>query len=122
MGQKEAKRAYCEFCHSRCRVVVHSEDGHLTEIEEDPTHPLVDNIFPPTRACLRLRGAKEWLYHPEHVNFPLKRAGEKGEGKWQRISWEQAFDEIAAKLAETRDKYGAEAIAPVARGGRMGNS
>ena len=73
MGQKEAKKAFCEWCHSRCRVVVHTEDGRLKEIEEDPSFPLCDNIFPPTRACLRLRGAYEFMYHPDRVNFPLKR-------------------------------------------------
>ncbi len=110
MGQKEAKKAFCEWCHARCRVVVHTEDGRLKEIEEDPSFPLCDNIFPPTRACLRLRGAYEFMYHPDRVNFPLKRAGEKGEGKWQPITWEQAFDEIAAKLGQIRDQYGAEAV------------
>ena len=107
---KESKRAVCEMCHSRCRVVVHSENGRLIDIEEDRSFPLVDNISPPTKACIRLRGAKEITYHPDRINFPLKRVGDKGEGKWQRIPWDQALDEIAAKLSEIKDGYGAEAI------------
>jgi anaerobic selenocysteine-containing dehydrogenase len=51
------------------------------------------------------------MYHPDRVNFPLKRAGERGEGKWQKISWEQALDEVAENLGKVKGKYGAESIA-----------
>jgi len=111
MAKEETKRAVCEMCHARCRVLVYSKNGRLVKIEEDRSNPLVDIVFPPTRGCLRLRGIQEWFYHPERVNFPLRRAGEKGEGKWQKISWEQAFDEITEKLKEIIQKYGPEAIA-----------
>lgn len=108
---KETKRAVCEHCHSRCRVLVHSENDRLTGFEEDRSYPLWDRIFPATRGCARLHGAKEMMYHPDRVNFPLKRAGKKGEGKWITISWEEAIDEIADKLKQVRQKYGAEALA-----------
>ena len=72
-----AKKSICQMCHARCRVLVYSENGRLTRIEEDPSDPRVNNIFPPTRACLRLRGCAEWLYHPDRINFPLKRGGER---------------------------------------------
>jgi len=107
----ETKRAVCEHCHSRCRVLVHSENGRLTSFEEDRSYPLWDRIFPATRGCARLLGAKEMAYHPDRVNFPLKRAGERGEGKWQRVSWDEALDEIAERLEQIRQKYGAEAVA-----------
>lgn len=107
----EMKRSVCEMCHSRCRVIVHSEKGRLVNIEEDRTFPAFDKIFPPTKACLRLRASGEMLYHPERIRFPLKRYGKKGEGKWQTISWNQAFDEIAKKIKEIKERYGAEAIA-----------
>ncbi len=61
--------------------------------------------------CLRRAAWKEWFYHPDRVNFPLKRVGERGEGKWERVSWEQALDDIAERLRSIRDNYGAEAIA-----------
>ena len=89
--EEEVKRAFCEMCHSRCRVVVHSKDGRLAKIEEDRSYPLVDAVFPPTRACLRLKGVKEEFYHPDRLKFPLKRMGEKGEGKWEQISWAKAL-------------------------------
>ena len=111
MGEEEVKRAFCEMCHSRCRVVVHSKDGRLAKIEEDSSYPLVDAVFPPTRACLRLKAVKEEFYHPDRLKFPLKRIGEKGEGKWEQISWPKALDEIAERLKNIKGKYGAEAVA-----------
>ncbi len=115
---QEVKSAVCMWCQARCRILVHSENGRLVKVEPDPSYPMVDTIFPPTRACLRLRGIKEFIEHPGRVHFPLKRAGERGGGKWQTISWEQALDEIAAKLAELKDKYGAETLAAQTGTGR----
>ena len=111
MGKEEIKRAFCEMCHSRCRVKVHSKNGRLVTIEEDRSYPLVDAVFPPSMACPRMRAAKEEIYHPDRLRFPLKRSGEKGGGKWEQISWGQALDEIAEKLKTIKDKYGAEAVA-----------
>jgi len=91
-------------------MLVHVENGRLVKIEIDRSYPLWDTISPPTSACPRHLAAKEIQYHPERVNFPLKRAGERGEGKWKTISWEQAFDEIAEKLGGIREEYGAEAV------------
>ncbi len=112
-------RSVCEMCHARCRVAVVSENNRLVRIEEDRTDPRVDNIYPPTRACLRRQGATEWMTHPDRINFPLKRIGERGEGKWQRVSWDQAFDEIAGKLSDIRQKHGAEALAMTQGTGRL---
>lgn len=103
--------AVCAMCHARCRLWVKSEDGHLVSIEEDASYPKAGRTWPPVAGCLRLRGAKEWMYHPDRVNYPQKRIGGKGEGKWQTIPWDQAFDEIAAKLAALKRQYGAETLA-----------
>lgn len=80
-------------------------------MEEDKSHPRSATTWPPTEACPRFRGAEEFMYHPDRLKFPLKRAGERGEGKWQQISWDRALDEIAGKLGELREKYGAETLA-----------
>lgn len=60
--------------------------------------------------CLRRNAAREYIYHPDRIRFPLKRVGERGENKWQRITWDQALDEIANKLKELRGKYGPETL------------
>ncbi|MEG0418861.1 molybdopterin-containing oxidoreductase family protein [Gordonibacter sp.] len=59
------------------------------------------------------KGVCSWrqVYNKERLTVPLKRIGERGEGKWEEISWDQAFDEIAEKLIEIRDTYGPEALA-----------
>ena len=114
---KETK-AVCEFCQNRCRVIVHSENGKVVEIDEDRSYPMVDAMFPPIKACIRLRGAKEWFHHPDRLNFPLKRVGERGEGKWRQIPWELALDEVADRLKEAMGKYGKETVAFVGGTGR----
>jgi len=109
----ELKRAVCMWCHDHCRVIVHIRNGVLEKIEEDAAHPHANDYSRWVRACPRARAAAEWFYHPERLNYPLKRAGERGEGKWQKISWDQAFDEIAEKLKALRDKCGAESLATI---------
>jgi anaerobic selenocysteine-containing dehydrogenase len=110
---RETKKAVCYFCKGYCPVLVHTENGQLISVEEDPSAAGVDDIFPRTKGCFRRLRAKEVMYHPDRLNYPLKRAGEKGEGKWNQISWDQAFDEIAEQLQGIKDKYGAEALGGV---------
>ncbi len=117
MSEQQTK-AICRWCYGFCRVVVHSENGTLTKIEEDRSDPRVDMILPATRGCAKLNAAREYVYHPARVKFPLKRVGQRGENKWQKIGWEQALDEIAEKLREIKKVHGAEALAMTAGTGR----
>jgi len=91
--------------HSQCRMRVHVEGGKVVEVRGDPTDP-------EGKGELTLRGKhiKELLYAPDRLKYPMKRAGEKGEGKWERISWDEALTTIADKLNEIKKEYGAEAI------------
>ena len=104
------KTAVCAMCHARCRVVVKSENGHLVDIKEDTSFPRAGKVWPPTNGCVRLLGAKEWMYHPDRLNYPRKRIGERGSGQWQTIPWDQAFDEIAERLAALKRQYGPETL------------
>ena len=53
----------------------------------------------------------DWLYHPDQLMYPLKRIGERGENRWERVTWDQALDEIADKLKQLKTQYGAETLA-----------
>jgi len=117
-GSTEIKKSVCMGCHSHCSVEAHIKDGRLEKIEEVKDSPDAEQARTVVRACPRARAAPEWLYHPDRLNYPLKRTGERGEGKWQVISWEQALDEIAEKLNEIKERYGAEAIATSSGTGR----
>ncbi len=102
------KKSVCTWCKGECGVLVHSRNGQLIEVEPDPEWPL--KIYPPIEGCVRRKAAGEFFYHPDRVNFPLKRAGEKGEGRWKIIPWDQALDEIAGKLQKIKENYGPEAV------------
>ena len=98
---KKTVRTVCQGCHPECGVLVQVDNGKVTKIEGDLKHP-----FSRGAICQKGREYYKFAYHPDRVKYPLKRAGGKGEGKWERISWEQALTEIAAKVTEIRDTYG----------------
>ncbi len=111
----QIKKAVCHFCKGRCRVKVYVENGKYIKSEWDESFP----IAPAIKGCVRRqKGAPEFQYHPDRLSFPLKRKGDKGEGKWDVISWEQAFGEIAEKLQKLSDQYGAETLAATNGTGR----
>ncbi len=112
----ELKRSQCWWCKGRCRVLVNVENDHMVSMDEDPD--FVMKHLPTTKGCVRRLAAKEWFYHPDRVNFPLKRVGERGENKWEQVSWESALDDIASRLEQIRSQYGAEAVAMTAGTGR----
>ena len=117
MPKQEKKRAICRFCNARCRIEVTVENNRLVEVKEDPA--VKNEVWPPTNACPRLLNAKDWFYHPSRIDYPLKRIGEKGEGKWQQISWEQALDEVAAKMKNLIARYGPETVGSTTGTGRV---
>jgi anaerobic selenocysteine-containing dehydrogenase len=109
----EVKRSQCYLSHANCGVLLTIKEGRVVKIKGDPDHPTNRG-----KLCERALNAIEWHYHPDRLNFPLKRAGQRGEGLWQRISWDQAVDEIAAKLKDIRAMYGPEALAHASGTGR----
>jgi molybdopterin-containing oxidoreductase family molybdopterin binding subunit len=81
-----------------CALKVHVEEGRIRKVEsaDYPGDPAARSV------CLKGLAAPRLVYHPDRLKYPLKRIGERGEGKWQRISWDEALDTIAAKLLEAR--------------------
>ena len=118
MEETQLKKTICMWCHNHCNVSVYVKNGQLIKIEEDREHRTAAFLARLVRSCPRARNAAEWFHHPDRLNYPLKRIGERGEGKWQQISWEQALDEIAEKLKDIKEQYGAEAIATSSGTGR----
>ena len=62
------------------------------------------------RLCPRCLALPQVIYHPDRLKYPLKRVGARGEGKWQRITWTEAYENIARKYSDIRNKYGAESV------------
>lgn len=92
-------------CHGGCGAKVYVKDGKVVRVEGDENHP-----YNQGRACPPLLAMTQYLYHSDRIKYPLKRAGNRGEGKWERISWDEAYDTIEKKLREIRDKYSAESV------------
>jgi anaerobic dimethyl sulfoxide reductase subunit A len=96
-------------CSGRCFLHAHVKDGELIRLspgEQGPDSP----DFPQTRPCLKGLAQRHWLDHPGRLQYPLKRTGKRGQGQFARISWEEAFDIIAAQMTRIRERYGNAAI------------
>lgn len=90
-------------------LVCLDNNGKIQRIEGDVLHPVNEGA-----RCQRNYAWKEFIDHPQRVNYPLRRKSERSQDpKWERVSWSQALDEIAVRLGEIREKYGAEALASV---------
>jgi len=84
-----------------CGILAHVEEGHVVKVEPAPFRDPRDR-----RICLRGLSSLEITYHPERLKFPMKRIGERGEGKFERISWEDAIDTVANHFERIASKYG----------------
>ncbi|WP_309493228.1 molybdopterin-dependent oxidoreductase [Candidatus Hecatella orcuttiae] len=105
---KRTVKTICQACHCECGVLVHVENERVVKIEGDPAFPLNRGFI-----CVKGEKYSEFVEHLDRLKHPLKRVGERGGGKWRRISWDQALNEIAEKLTEIKEKYGSESIASI---------
>jgi anaerobic dimethyl sulfoxide reductase subunit A len=96
-------------CGGRCLLKVYILDGKIVRIEGDdrPNDGIED---PQLRPCVRGRAYRRRQYHPDRLLYPMKRAGKRGEGKFVRISWDEAVDKVASELDRVRKTYGNTAI------------
>ena len=92
-------------CHGGCGLLVHVKDGKVQKIEGDPDHPWNQG-----RLCARVLAMTQYIDHPDRLRYPVKRAGNRGEGKWERITWDEAFDLIEKKMKKIREEYGPESM------------
>ncbi len=103
----------CRGCHGGCMHLVTVEHGRVVKVRPDPEGPLNRG-----RACVKGMSVIEQMYHPDRLTHPMRRVGPKGSGQWERISWDEALDEIAAKLTSYRTQDGPESIALISGTGR----
>jgi anaerobic selenocysteine-containing dehydrogenase len=99
-------KSTCRMDHGGCGALVYIREGKVVRLEGNKEHPISKGHL-----CVKGLASIEHLYHPDRLKYPLKRVGEKGEGKWRRFSWDEALNEIADKIKEIKKEYGAEAIA-----------
>jgi anaerobic selenocysteine-containing dehydrogenase len=105
-GDTAILKSVCRSCHGGCGVLLHVSDGRLIKVEGDRASPLNHG-----RLCPIGTVTVDLVYHPKRLQFPMRRLGPRGSGQWQRISWDQALDEISARLLAIRAECGLEAIA-----------
>ena len=98
-------KSLCYFCHANCGVLAYVKDGDVIKIEGDPDYSSQGGL------CCRGTSALLHVNHPARINHALKRVGEKGEGKWEQIPYDQAIQEVADKLNQIKAESGAEAVA-----------
>jgi thiosulfate reductase/polysulfide reductase chain A len=96
----------CEMCFWRCGVLASVADGRVVRLEGNPDHPLTRG-----RLCARGNAGTGLLYDPDRLKYPMLRTGRRGEGRFKRISWDDALDYLAGKLKGLREEHGAEATA-----------
>lgn len=101
----EMIKSLCYFCHANCGVLAYVKDGDVIKIKGDPDYNSKGGL------CCRGTSALLHVNHPARVNHVLKRVGEKGEGKWEQIPYDQGIQEVADRLNQIKAESGAEAIA-----------
>ncbi|ELY4524604.1 molybdopterin-dependent oxidoreductase [Cronobacter turicensis] len=97
-------------CGSRCPLRMHVTEGEIRYVETDNTGTDDYDGLHQVRACLRGRSMRRRVYNPDRLKYPMKRVGKRGEGKFARISWEEALDTIAQGMKRIISEYGNEAI------------
>ena len=125
---KQIVKAACPHdCPDACGVLITVDDGKATKIQGDPEHPVTRGFL-----CAKVAKYLDRVYSPDRVLYPMRRAGPKGPGRtnasvpkqaqevWQRISWDEALDEITSRFRGISAGFGSEAILPYSYGGTLG--
>ncbi len=133
---KHVVKAVCPHdCPDSCGVLITVQDGRATKIQGDPQHPVTRGFL-----CAKVAKYLDRVYSPDRVLYPMRRVGPKGPEAatetarsfapgqpaaavptcWQRISWEEALDEISSRFRSISSEFGSEAILPYSFGGTLG--
>ena len=101
-------------CPDTCALLTTVENGRATKVQGNPAHAMTDGVL-----CTKVSRYAERTYHPERVLQPLKRVGPKGSGQFEPVGWDEALDDIAARL-KTLAAHDPQAIVPYSYAGTMG--
>jgi anaerobic selenocysteine-containing dehydrogenase len=113
---REIKPSVCALdCPDCCSLLVTIEDGRATRLRGNPEHPITRGFL-----CAKVTQYLEREYHPDRLLYPMRRVGAKGEGRFARITWDEALDTIAANLKRVVETYGSESVLPYSYAGTMG--
>ena len=102
-------------CPDACSLEVQVQDGRVVKVDGSRRNPMTDGYI-----CAKVRRMPELLYGEGRLLYPAVRRGPKGAGLFERISWDEALDLVAAKMREARERWGGEAILPFCYGGSNG--
>jgi anaerobic selenocysteine-containing dehydrogenase len=97
--ERRAVPSACWQCVTRCPIIGYVENGELVKIS-----PQFDSIRTEGTLCAKAQAGVNQVYDPDRILFPLRRVGARGEGKWKRISWDEALEELATRLKKLRDE------------------
>ena len=99
-------RTICRSCgHGGCGIYAAVEEGKVVKIMPDKEHPVSKGY-----TCKKAHGFLDLQYHPDRLLYPQKRVGKRGEGKWERISWDEALTLLADKMNQFKEESGAESV------------
>ena len=103
----EIKKSLCSICDPcQCGLDLYVKDGEIIKVEGS-----MDNDLNRGTLCSKGAATRQYVYNPDRLRTPLRRLGKKGEGKFEEITWEEAYREIAAKLYQTKENFGPESAA-----------
>jgi thiosulfate reductase / polysulfide reductase chain A len=105
-GQVKTTYNYCDICPWRCGIVVKSVGNRVYKIDGNPKDPKSRGML-----CARGQAGVSFNYDPDRLKQPMIRTGERGEGKFKNVTWEEALDYSAQKMKTIKDKYGPESVA-----------
>jgi anaerobic selenocysteine-containing dehydrogenase len=114
-GTRQVHGACALDCPDTCSWVVTVKDGRAVKLQGDAAHPFTRGVL-----CNKVNGYIAYSQSPDRLLYPLRRVGPKGAGRFERISWDAALDEIAERFTATIREFGGEAIWPYLGSGSMG--
>ncbi len=97
--------SHCGLCVNKCGIIARVRNGVIHKIDPIPNHPKSRGML-----CAKGNSGVEAVYDPDRLKYPLIRSGERGSGKWRRVTWDEALNYVADGLTKIKEKYGPEGV------------